>query len=106
LEIAGGIIAAEMGLMLPSEFNQFTGAASMLATVLYWLGGMLLFGLELHHWIIAGFQRTYAPSHWQRSLRALSRGRLVAQFPDVCHRLANRRPAHGRILCRRWSSPF
>ncbi len=61
LEIGGGIIAAEMGLMLPSEFNQLTGAASMApAGILYWLGAMLLFSLDLHHWMIVGFQRSYA----------------------------------------------
>ncbi|MCI0535287.1 MAG: flagellar biosynthetic protein FliR [Verrucomicrobiales bacterium] len=60
LEVGGGIIAAEMGLILPSEFNQFTGAGSMApATILYWLGAMLLFSLDLHHWIIVGFQRSY-----------------------------------------------
>ena len=60
LELGGGIIAAEMGLMLPSEFNQLTGAASMApATILYWMGVMLLFSLDLHHWIIVGFQRSY-----------------------------------------------
>src|SRR5207249_4549280 len=60
IEIGGAIIGAEMGLMLPSEFNQFTGAATMApGTILYWLGAMLLFSLDLHHWIIVGFQRSY-----------------------------------------------
>src|SRR5438876_5580494 len=44
LDIAGGIISTEMGLVLPSEFNQFTGAASMApGMILYWMGVMLLF---------------------------------------------------------------
>jgi flagellar biosynthetic protein FliR len=85
LEMAGGIIAAEMGLMLPSEFNQFTGAASMApATLLYWLGAMLLFSLDLHHWIIVGFQRSYelvpmGGAHLREALVAdvLSRSRQI-----------------------------
>jgi flagellar biosynthesis protein FliR len=61
LEFAGGLIATEMGLMLPSEFNQLIGSSSMApATLLYWLAAMLFFSLDLHHWMIAGFQHSYA----------------------------------------------
>ena len=61
LEIAGGFVATEMGLMLPQEFSQFTGASSMAPSMaLYWLAAMLLLSLNLHHWMIAGFARSYA----------------------------------------------
>jgi flagellar biosynthetic protein FliR len=61
LDVAGAIVSAEIGLTLPAEFNQFTGSSSMApAVILYWMGVMVLFSLDLHHWIIAGFQRSYA----------------------------------------------
>ena len=60
LEIAGGFVATEMGLMLPQEFSQFVDGSSMAPGVaLYWLAAMLLFSLNLHHWMIAGFERSY-----------------------------------------------
>jgi len=60
LEIAGGLISSEIGLILPAEFNQFTSASSMAPSViLHWLGVLLLFTLDMHHWIIAGIQRSY-----------------------------------------------
>lgn len=61
LEIAGGFIATEMGLLLPQEFSQLTdGSAMAPAVALYWLALMLLFSLDLHLWMIAAFQKSYA----------------------------------------------
>mgnify|MGYP000930958886 CR=1 FL=1 len=60
-DVAGTIVTTEMGLTLPAEFNQFTGSTSMApAVVLYWMGAVIFFGLDLHHWMIAGAQRSYA----------------------------------------------
>lgn len=60
LEIGGGLIATQMGLMLPQEFNQLTDAGAMApAMALYWMALMMLFSLDLHHWMIAAFQRSY-----------------------------------------------
>jgi flagellar biosynthesis protein FliR len=60
-EVAGAIIATEMGLMLSSNFNPL--ASSMMAVpglVLHWMALMLLLTLDLHHWMIAAFQKSYA----------------------------------------------
>jgi flagellar biosynthesis protein FliR len=61
IDLAGGIIATEMGLMLSAVFNPLTSSALPLpGTILFWLGMMLLFSLNLHHWILAAFQHSYA----------------------------------------------
>ncbi len=60
LEAAGAIIATEMGLMMSSEFSQFSGSTiSPPAMMLYWMALMLWFSLDLHHWMITAFQRSY-----------------------------------------------
>ena len=60
LEIAGGFIATEMGLTLPSEFNQLISANTMApGLLLYWMAMMTMLSLDLHHWMIAGFQKSY-----------------------------------------------
>jgi flagellar biosynthetic protein FliR len=61
LEIAGGFIATEMGLSLPQEFNQLISAPTMApGLLLYWIAMMTMLSLDLHHWMIAGFQKSYA----------------------------------------------
>jgi flagellar biosynthetic protein FliR len=50
-----------MGLTLPQEFSSLTGGNAMAPSMaLYWLALMLLLSLDLHHWMIAGFERSYA----------------------------------------------
>jgi flagellar biosynthetic protein FliR len=61
LEVAGVFLATDMGLSLPQEFSQITGGNAMApGVVLYWLALMLLLSLDLHHWMIIGFERSYA----------------------------------------------
>lgn len=61
LEIAGIFIAAEMGLSLPQEFNQLVSGTTMApGLMLYWIAMMTMLSLDLHHWMIAGFQKSYA----------------------------------------------
>ncbi len=61
LEAAGNLIGTEMGLMMTTDFNPFAGAqASAPGMMLYLLAGMMLFSLDLHHWMLVGFQRSYA----------------------------------------------
>lgn len=61
LEIAGVFIAAEMGLSLPQEFNQLVSGTTMApGLMLYWIALMTLLSLDLHHWMIVGFQKSYA----------------------------------------------
>jgi flagellar biosynthesis protein FliR len=60
IDLAGGIASTEIGLMLSSTFNPLTsGALPIPGTILFWLAMMLLFSLNLHHWIIAAFQQSY-----------------------------------------------
>jgi len=61
LEIAGSLIATEMGLTLPPEFNQLVSGTTMApGLLLYWIAMMTLLSLDLHHWMIVGFQKSYA----------------------------------------------
>jgi len=60
IDLAGGMIATEIGLMLSTNFNPLTsGALPIPGLILFWLSMMLLLSLNLHHWIIAGFQQSY-----------------------------------------------
>lgn len=60
LEMAGGIITTEIGLSLQPIFNPMSetqlGAP---ASILYYLAAMLWLSLDMHHWMLAGFQKTY-----------------------------------------------
>jgi flagellar biosynthetic protein FliR len=60
LEIAGNVISTEIGLSIPPGLNplddmQMTAAASML----YYLAAMLWLSLDMHHWMLIAFQKTY-----------------------------------------------
>jgi flagellar biosynthetic protein FliR len=85
IDLAGGIISTEMGLSLSSAFNPLTsGALPVPGLLLFWLGMMLLFTLNLHHWVIAAFQHTYellpaGGAHVSESL-ALEVIRLTSQI--------------------------
>jgi flagellar biosynthesis protein FliR len=60
VEIAGELIGMQIGLMLPSGMNPNTGEQSSApAAVLYFLTIVLWLGMDLHHWVLAAFQRTY-----------------------------------------------
>jgi flagellar biosynthetic protein FliR len=61
LEIAGSFVSTEMGLSMPAEFNQLiSGPAMVPGIMLYWIALMMLLSLDLHHWMIVGFQKSYA----------------------------------------------
>lgn len=60
LEAAGNVMATEMGLMMAADFNPFSNARSDVpAVILNLLATTLFMTLDLHHWFIVGFQRTY-----------------------------------------------
>lgn len=60
LEVAGGIIGNEMGLSLPMSIDAAGGGQSSASgAVLYYFGIVLWLGLDLHHWLLAAFQRSY-----------------------------------------------
>jgi len=61
LDAAGNVIATEMGLMMAVEVNPLSDARSDApGTILNFLAITLFLSLDLHHWFLRGFQRTYA----------------------------------------------
>jgi flagellar biosynthetic protein FliR len=81
IELAGVIVATEMGLALPSTFNPLTSNMTTApGLILYWLALMLLLSLDLHHWIIAGLQESY-------TLAPIGRAHASpALLDDILHR--------------------
>ena len=60
LEIAGGLISSEIGLSIPPGLNPLTEAPlSMPSSILYYLAAMLWLTLDMHHWMLIAFQKTY-----------------------------------------------
>jgi flagellar biosynthetic protein FliR len=60
LDLAAGIIGSEIGLSLPQSLNPLSDSQSAApGLILYYLAAMLWLSLDLHHWMLAGFQRTY-----------------------------------------------
>ncbi len=60
MDVAGSLVATDLGLSMATMLNPGSSTASpVTATLFYWLGAMLLFALDLHHWILAAFVRTY-----------------------------------------------
>jgi len=61
LDVTGTLIANDLGLTMATVLNPGTNASSPItATLLYWLGVVTFFGLDMHHWILAFFIRTYS----------------------------------------------
>jgi flagellar biosynthetic protein FliR len=60
LDIAGSVIAMEMGLRLATELNPLSNASSDTpGAILNYLAITLFMSLDMHHWFLIGFQRTY-----------------------------------------------
>ncbi len=60
VDFAGRLAANEMGLSLGSIFDPFTNTSTQApGVILFYLASMLMFTLNLHHVVLAGFQRTY-----------------------------------------------
>jgi flagellar biosynthetic protein FliR len=60
VDIAGSIISTEMGLNLASIFDPTTQQSSQIAgTILSLLATVVMLTLNLHHWLLLGFERTY-----------------------------------------------
>ena len=61
LEITGAIVGIEIGLSMPSSLNPMSETSMTApASILYYLAIMLWLTLDMHHWMLAGFQRTYS----------------------------------------------
>jgi flagellar biosynthesis protein FliR len=60
VDIAGSVISTEMGLNLASIFDPMTQQSSQIAgTILMFLATVVMLTLNLHHWLLLGFERTY-----------------------------------------------
>ncbi len=60
VDLAGSIIATEMGLNIGSVFNPLTNSPTQApASIMFFLAAVVMLTLDLHHWILVGFQRTY-----------------------------------------------
>src|SRR5580658_819788 len=61
LEIAGSIISSEIGLTMPPGLNPLNDAPmTTTASILYYLAAMLWLSMDMHHWMLIGFEKTYA----------------------------------------------
>lgn len=60
LDAAGSVMSTEMGLMLAADINPFSNARTDApGMILNFLAITLFMVLDLHHWLLIGFQRTY-----------------------------------------------
>jgi flagellar biosynthesis protein FliR len=60
VDLAGNIIASELGLNMGAIFNPLTQQSSQVtSTILFFLAAIVMLTLDLHHWILVGFERTY-----------------------------------------------
>lgn len=60
VDLAGNIVSMETGLNMAAIFNPLSGQSTQaLGTVLFFLAAVVMFTLDLHHWVLAGFQQTY-----------------------------------------------
>jgi flagellar biosynthetic protein FliR len=61
VDLAGNFVAAELGLNMGAIFNPLEGHSSQVpGMVLFFLASVVMFTLDLHHWVLAGFQQTYS----------------------------------------------
>ncbi len=59
-DLAGNIIATEIGLNMAPVFNPLTSqSAPVPSTILFFLAAIVMLTLDLHHWVLVGFQQTY-----------------------------------------------
>ena len=59
-DLAGAFVSTEMGLNLSMSFNPLAGMQSQVpGTILFYLACMLLLTLNLHHWLLLAFYRSY-----------------------------------------------
>lgn len=60
VDLAGNVIATEMGLNLATIFNPMTNESTQApGTILFFLASVVMLTLDLHHWVLLGFERTY-----------------------------------------------
>jgi flagellar biosynthetic protein FliR len=60
VDLAGSLVSTEIGLALAPSFNPLSATAvAAPGMMLTWLALMLLLTLDLHHWLLLGFERSY-----------------------------------------------
>jgi flagellar biosynthetic protein FliR len=60
-ELAGNVVSSEIGLNLASILDPISQQSSQIAgTILLFLATVVMLTLNLHHWILLGFERTYS----------------------------------------------
>jgi len=60
LEIAGVVIAFQMGLQVSNSINPVSETQTQTpGTILHYLGALIFLSLDLHHWTLMGFYRSF-----------------------------------------------
>jgi len=61
VDLAGNVVASELGLNMGAIMDPMTGSSSQVpGTILFFLAVLVMLTLDLHHWILVGFERTYS----------------------------------------------
>ena len=61
VDLAGNFVSAELGLNMGAILNPLDGHTSQVpGMILFFLASVVMFTLDLHHWVLAGFQQTYS----------------------------------------------
>jgi flagellar biosynthetic protein FliR len=61
VDLAGNVIASELGLNMGAILDPMTGMSSQVpGTILFFLAAVVMLTMDLHHWILIGFERTYS----------------------------------------------
>lgn len=61
VDLAGNIISSELGLNMAAILDPASGQTSQVpGTVLFFLAAVVMFSLDLHHWVLVGFGQTYS----------------------------------------------
>lgn len=61
VDLAGNIISTEMGLNLAAVFNPLSRESTQApGMILFFLAAVVMLTLDLHHWMLLGFEQTYS----------------------------------------------
>jgi flagellar biosynthetic protein FliR len=61
VDLAGNIIATQMGLNMATIFDPTSAQSEQVpSSILFFLAAVVMLTLDLHHWMLAGFERTYS----------------------------------------------
>jgi flagellar biosynthetic protein FliR len=85
VELAGGVIGTDMGLNMAAVLDPVSNQSEQVpSTILSYLAALVMLTLNLHHWMLLGFERTYSvlpigAAHLNAALFEM----LVARTSDV-----------------------